>query len=1042
MATERKPIFHIAPPRGWINDPNGPIFYKGYYHMFYQYVETGCQWSWGLLWGHAVSRDLVTWQHMPPALAPSFGGFDGDGCFSGCCTVDEKGVPVILYTGVRLRSSPVCGPLPPPECDLGTACIETQCLAVGNPDDPKLTHWVKEEAPFLSLPPPHMDLTAWRDPYVLGRPGDHGQDCWTIMVGAGVKDRGGTALVYRSKTLRDGDWTYVGELCRGFGDTGIIWECPVMLPLPRLPAPAAALPASSAAAARRAAASARATKAQSPLPPDVLLSAPPFVRISASAVTAGHGASAEAVAEEQPLILSLPTVPASPRPPIRLAAETAEATASAAFAAVGLGGAGGTGGGLAALLSPRRPAVASAGGAPLSPLRSPARWQLPSPAALPHAPSPPAPRPPSISGAGFGHRPHHPGLASPAAAAATLAARQQRLATPPASPRAPPLFPAAAPRSPAGAVAQLLSSSPAPGPVTPAAALFAAGDAASPAAASSSGVAAAGIASPPSTGGSSVNAAPRPPRSSAPSPLTPITPFFSGLPAPGPASAPNSAASSSASVPGPASAAAGPVSTATAGRPSPLQLSTPASFPPLSSPPAPASASAFASSAFAAAAPEAPTSAVGSAPWSRHATFFCVCPDDCNSPAVYYLGHYDGEGGRFNLAEAAGPFMLDLGDIFYAPNTLTDPDGRSVLWGWLQEKPRTVGAYDYAGCLSMPRLLYLEVDEEAYSAADAAELQAAEPGGGWCTSRGGCGPRQHPGVRLVQRPPAEIEKLRVPGACYTVEGLLLQPGTTLPLPAPCGTHLELLLTLAPLPQPRKPLPDTPAGVTPHGGAAGAFSPSAAATGGTPAAAAAPSRCSGLMLHSWREGAEGSAALLYHWDTGVLEVVFESLNPHTLEFSLAGPGSRRVGGPLLRPPAPGQPLQLRVFLDYSVLEVYTEGGEVLTARVYRGTAPPAPAAAAPPGGVSGRSSLDGDGGGGSQGLTPVLRSPFGSPHKASRWGPSPGGRVSAGGSPLPQYRRYGAGGAAAAGVELVSYGCATEVVGLEAHQLGSIWVDDV
>jgi sucrose-6-phosphate hydrolase SacC (GH32 family) len=96
---------------------------------FYQHLPTGCEWDWGLVWGHAVSPDLVHWEHLPPALVPTPGKLDADGCFSGCCAIDTDGVPTILYTGVRLRSNQDCGPHPPTECDLNLPFIESQLIA-------------------------------------------------------------------------------------------------------------------------------------------------------------------------------------------------------------------------------------------------------------------------------------------------------------------------------------------------------------------------------------------------------------------------------------------------------------------------------------------------------------------------------------------------------------------------------------------------------------------------------------------------------------------------------------------------------------------------------------------------------------------------------------------------------------------------------------------------------------------------------------------------------------------------------------------------
>lgn len=103
---------------------------SGPLRRFYQHIVNGCEWDFGIVWGHAVSTDLVHWKHLAPALVPTPGGLDADGCFSGCCLSDGKSPPVILYTGVRLRSNAACGPLPPPEYDLNLPFIESQLWAV------------------------------------------------------------------------------------------------------------------------------------------------------------------------------------------------------------------------------------------------------------------------------------------------------------------------------------------------------------------------------------------------------------------------------------------------------------------------------------------------------------------------------------------------------------------------------------------------------------------------------------------------------------------------------------------------------------------------------------------------------------------------------------------------------------------------------------------------------------------------------------------------------------------------------------------------
>jgi sucrose-6-phosphate hydrolase SacC (GH32 family) len=88
-----RPQFHFSPEKNWQNDPNGLVFYKGEYHLFYQYNPNGKKWGY-MHWGHAVSTDLVHWEHLPIALFPDNDSKDSVECtaFSGSGLVDENNV--------------------------------------------------------------------------------------------------------------------------------------------------------------------------------------------------------------------------------------------------------------------------------------------------------------------------------------------------------------------------------------------------------------------------------------------------------------------------------------------------------------------------------------------------------------------------------------------------------------------------------------------------------------------------------------------------------------------------------------------------------------------------------------------------------------------------------------------------------------------------------------------------------------------------------------------------------------------------------------
>jgi beta-fructofuranosidase len=214
-----RPQFHLLPASNWMNDPNGPIYFNGRYHMFCQYNPHAAVWG-DMSWYHSVSPDMIHWTHLPVAFTPTAGGPDAYGCFSGSAIAVGKRVYVV-YTGT-VESTPELATIR----DGSNRIQESQCLAWS--DDPDLIHWTKDPRPIVPLPPPGMKITGFRDPSAW-RQGD-----WFYMtVGSGEAGVGGCLLLYRSKDMHR--WEYMHPIANGVWtgkptanpcDDGQMWECP------------------------------------------------------------------------------------------------------------------------------------------------------------------------------------------------------------------------------------------------------------------------------------------------------------------------------------------------------------------------------------------------------------------------------------------------------------------------------------------------------------------------------------------------------------------------------------------------------------------------------------------------------------------------------------------------------------------------------------------------------------------------------------------------------------------------------------------------
>lgn len=202
-----RPRFHFTAESGWINDPHGITFRDGQYHVFYQYVPGQTVWGPNCHWGHAVGPDLLSLTELPVAIAPGDGD---DGIWTGSLVTDDDGRTVAFYTSTARP-------------DIGIGRVRQ-----ASPADADWIEWSK--GPFVADAPKDLDIIAYRDPFVRRE-----EECWRMIVGAGLRDGTATALSYTSTDLDH--WTYSGiALQRATTETadvwmGALWECPQIFDL-------------------------------------------------------------------------------------------------------------------------------------------------------------------------------------------------------------------------------------------------------------------------------------------------------------------------------------------------------------------------------------------------------------------------------------------------------------------------------------------------------------------------------------------------------------------------------------------------------------------------------------------------------------------------------------------------------------------------------------------------------------------------------------------------------------------------------------------
>jgi beta-fructofuranosidase len=207
-ADPERPTYHFHPPANWNNDPNGTLFYKGWHHLFYQFNPFGTNLA-NQHWGHARSKDLVNWEHLPIAIWPSVAKGER-AIFSGGAIIADDGLPRLIYTSIG-HSQP------------------EQWMAV--PEDDDLISWKKFAGNPVLTSAAHGSLTVnqWRDPFLFREAGQ----VYMVCGGNANTGRGGTGQVQLYRAVKEdfSAWKHLGAVFQALERETYNIECPNLFKL-------------------------------------------------------------------------------------------------------------------------------------------------------------------------------------------------------------------------------------------------------------------------------------------------------------------------------------------------------------------------------------------------------------------------------------------------------------------------------------------------------------------------------------------------------------------------------------------------------------------------------------------------------------------------------------------------------------------------------------------------------------------------------------------------------------------------------------------